>query len=191
MSEIKILLSRLADSARAAQAHYQVWFTLTRKGKALPEYHKDINDLRYVDFFHATNPGHYKIMIIELGCLFDTDARAASFRNLKKKLKEANKGHIVNKIDHALYGYEKLVSNILTIRSKLIAHKETDAKGIDIYKKYGVVPTKIGKLISICCSLINDINTELYGGDTILAPVTDRFEKATFRLLETLRNGRS
>jgi len=38
MSEIKNLLNRMADSARAAQGHYQVWFTLTRKGKALPEY---------------------------------------------------------------------------------------------------------------------------------------------------------
>lgn len=86
MSGLENLVRRITDSANAAQAHYQIWFTLRGKGKALPRFYDDVNDSRYVDFFHATNAGHYKLMFIELGCLFDPDDRAASIRNLKAAL---------------------------------------------------------------------------------------------------------
>jgi len=115
MDEIRYLLRRMADSANAAQAHYQIWFTLRGDGKALPEYLDDMNDSRYVDFFHANNAGHYKLMYIELGCLFDTDSRSASFRNLKTSLGERGYNPIIEKIDDALSQYTNLVSSILTI----------------------------------------------------------------------------
>lgn len=192
MDEIQYLLRRMADSANAAQAHYQIWFTLRGVGKALPEYLDDMNDCRYVDFFHASNAGHYKLMFIELGCLFDTDSRSASFRNLKTSLKENGCNSVIKKINASLSQYTKLVSSILTIRSKLIAHKEIGAESEDIHKKNGVIPNKIKELLDTSCSLINEIDSELFGNDRcILASELKRFEQATFSLLEVLRKGRS
>jgi hypothetical protein len=67
INEIKGLFDRIVDSVNAAQAHYQIWFTLRGQGKALPEFHSDMNDYRYVDFFEASNAGHYKLMFTRTG----------------------------------------------------------------------------------------------------------------------------
>jgi len=191
MDGIRKLLKRIADSVNAAQAHYQIWFTLRGQGKALPEYYDDMDDFRYVDFFHASNAGHYKLMYIELGCLFDSDTRAASMRNLKVKLAHAGLDELVNKISIALKDYEQLVSNILTIRSRLIAHKEIDVLSEEVHAKNGIIPNEVGKLIGICCALINELNEKLFHDQQPLACETYRFEQATFELLEVLRKGRS
>lgn len=191
MNDVRELLSRMADSVNAARAHYQIWFTLRGGGKALPEYHQDMNDYRYVDFFHASNAGHYKLIFIELGCLFDTDTRSASMRNLKRALVACGRKDITRGIDDVLSGYSELVSGILTIRSKLIAHKDIGAKSEDIQDQSNIVPNELRKLIDVCSGLISQINGELTGVGYTLAAVTDRFERATFELLKVLRNGRT
>ncbi|RLK44974.1 hypothetical protein [Cupriavidus plantarum] len=56
MKDLRQLLSRMADSVNAAGAHYQIWFTLRGEGKALSEYHQDMSDYRYVDFFMQAMP---------------------------------------------------------------------------------------------------------------------------------------
>lgn len=192
MEEVSALLRRLADTANAAQAHYQIWFALRGHGKALPRYYQDMNDFRYVDFFHASNAGHYKLMFLELGCLFDSDSRAASFRNLKNTL--AAKGHneLVARIDDILQPFSDLVSNALTIRSRLIAHRELSAASEVVHQENAVVPNDIGKLLLQCCTLINEIDAQISGGTGCrIATTSDRFERATLGLLEVIRNGRS
>lgn len=191
MENIKTLLTRMADSANAARAHYQIWFTLRGQGKALPEYYKDMNDYRYVDFFHANNAGHYKLLFIELGCLFDTDTRAASMRNLKQALTHGSRADIVERIDVTLQTYAELVSGVLTVRSKLIAHKEIGTISENVHAQSGIKPDEVGKLIDVSCALINNIHEELFGDMQPIAGITYRYEKATFELLKALRNGRS
>lgn len=191
MGDIRTLLTRMADSANAARAHYQIWFTLRGKGKALPEYYQDMNDYRYVDFFHANNAGHYKLLFIELGCLFDTDTRAASMRNLKQALIHSNRADIVKRIDVALQAYSDLVSGVLTVRSKLIAHKEIGSISENVHAQIGIIPDEVGKLIDVSCILINNIYEELFGVMQPIAGVTNRYEKATYELLKVLRKGRS
>lgn len=192
MEDVENLLTRIVDSANAAQAHYQIWFTLRGNGKALPAYYDDMNDYRYVDFFHASNSGNYKLMFLELGCLFDPDTRAASFRNLKASLEANGRNDLVVQINDRLAPFGELVSKALTIRSKLIAHKEVGASSVEVHKTNGVVPNEIGRLLNTCCELLNDIDADLFGENgTRRATVTDRFERATFSLLDVLRIGRS
>ncbi|NPU93973.1 MAG: hypothetical protein HPY82_18845 [Gammaproteobacteria bacterium] len=192
MNMIDELILRMADSANAARAHYQIWFTLRGEGKALPDYYSVMNDHRYVDFFHAINSGNYKLMYIELGCLFDTDSRAASFRNLKIELKNKGQENLVADIDKQLKPFNMLVSNILTIRAKLMAHKELGVDSEEVHRKNGVVPNDIGKLIDVCSDLINKTACEITGNNiSLIAAVSNRFEEATFDLLKVLRRGRS
>lgn len=192
MEEIRALLKRMSDSANAAQAHYQIWFTLRGHGKALPEYYDDMTDFRYVDFFHASNSGNYKLMFLELGCLFDSDTRAASFRNLKTSLTAEGHNDIVNCINSALTPFSELVANAITIRSRLIAHKEVGASSTEVHQSNSVIPDEVGNLLHVSCNLINDIDARLFGSTgCLLAATTDRFERATFELLEVLRRGRS
>ena len=192
MKEVENLLARIIDSANAAQAHYQIWFTLRGHGKALPDYYNDMNDYRYVDFFNASNSGNYKLMFLELGCMFDPDSRTASFRNLKTALESHGRSDLVALINDRLSPFSDLVSNALTIRSKLIAHKELGVSSEEVHQANGVVPNEIGKLLATSCELVNHIDASLFGDNGIRrASLTDRFEKATFSLLKVLRNGRS
>ena len=192
MDELRNLLNRVADSCNAARAHYQIWFTLRGEGKARSEYLGDMNESAYVDFFHANNSGHYKLMFIELGCLFDPDDRVASLSNLKVKLNEADFQELVEKINGTLGQHHDLVRNVLTIRSKLIAHKEIGADSETIHRQFGVVPDQVGKLLSECGALLNELNEEVFGCQSnLLAFSSNRYESATYALLEALRKGRS
>lgn len=192
MNDLDHLLKRISDSIEAGTAFYQIWFTLRGKGKALPEYFDDMNDYRYVDFFHAINAGTYRLMFIELGCLFDTDPRAASINNLKLKLIELNRQDLVSYIDCQLSSYSDMVKSIITIRSKLIAHKDLGAFSKSVYSKNGVIPDRIKDLLKVCCLLMNDLHEKLFGGSGVFcADETVRFEKATLKLLSVLRQGRS
>lgn len=193
MDDFRHLLDRVGDSVVAAQANYQIWYTLRVQGQALPEYYDDMNDYRYVDFFHVISTGAYKLMFIELGCLFDSDERSASMENLRKQLVQIGREDLAAKIQKSLRPFNKLVSNIITIRSKLMAHKELGACSEAIHSKFGVVPNQVGTLIMLCCSLLNEVNTEINNEfSTLLCSAdTQRFEQATFNLLRTLRSGRS
>ena len=193
MDDLEELLKRIGQSVTAAYAHYEMWFTLRGEGKALVDHYSEMNDHRYVDFFHAVNSGSYKLIFIELGCLFDTDDRSASIRNLKVKLAKLGRSDLVQRIDQRLEGYGGLVSNILTIRSKLMAHKEVGASSEAVHKKYGVVPNDIKALIEECCGTINEVREQATGSNqpAHCATTTGRFEDATFGLLNVLRNGRS
>ena len=152
-----------------------------------------MNDARYVEFFHVINTGTYKLIFIELGCLFDPDNRAASIRSLKDKLEEIGRKDLVEYLNNELSHYGGLVSKILTIRSKLMAHKEFGASSEDVHKSNGITPNEIGDLITTCCKVILEVYERLYGNSSELLCCTTsgRFEEAILQLLDVIRNGRS
>ena len=179
------------DSANAALGHYQIWFTLRGNGKAIDTYLDDMNDSRYVDFFHAANIGHYKLMFIEAGCIFDTDDRTNRLRKLKDLMNENGLSELALEFDNQLKPYNELVSNMLTIRSKLIAHKEAYVDPSELYEKHGIKPDDIKNLLNTIAELMHSLEKSLNGGASFSTiNVTDRWENATFGLLEVLRNGR-
>ncbi|TQV65681.1 hypothetical protein FKG94_28310 [Exilibacterium tricleocarpae] len=190
--ELKSCFDRVVASHTAATAHYQIWFTLRGKGKALETYYGDMNDRRYVDFFHAANSGNYKLMFIEAASLFDSDERAASIRKLKQLLSREGFGCISNEFDEKLRQYFNLVSNIKIIRSKIIAHKDIDTNPEDLYKKYGIIPNDIRDLLDVCGGLLQKAERAIannYSGSFVCT--TNRFERATYSILEALHNGRN
>lgn len=119
-----------------------------------------MDDYRYVDFFHASNSGHYKLMYIELGCAFDSDDRAASVRKLKEHLKDDGRTDLVDRIEQRLAPFDTLVRKVLIIRARLIAHKELDVDSRKLYKRLKIVPDDIGKLIATLSSLVNELYEE-------------------------------
>lgn len=192
MNQINVSLDRIADSLNAASAAYQIWFTLRGTGKALPDFLDDMNDYRYVDFFHASNSGHYKLMFIEIACLFDSNEGTDSIRNLKTMLESSGHESVATKISNELGKFSDLVSNMKTIRSRLIAHKESYVSPGDLYDKHKIKPDEIGQLIYETAKMINWTNKQINGEQSILiANETDRYEKATFNLLKVIKNGRS
>jgi len=190
--ELQECFDNVKDSVNAALGHYQIWFTLRGKGKAIDNYYNDMNDYRYVDFFRAANIAHYKLMFIEIGCIFDTDDRTDRFRRLRKLLKINGLNELSVKFGEHLNPYQALVSNILTVRSKLMAHKESGVEPLNLYQKNGIKSDSIKELILTLAELMNELESQLNGGASwsTVGP-TDRWGKATYGLLEVLRKGRN
>lgn len=179
------------DSVNASMGHYQIWFTLRGKGKAIEEYLGDMNDCRFVDFFFAANIGHYKLMFIEIACLFDSGGGSHRVRNLKSLMRPNGLDDLAEKFDKQLKPYDSLVSNIKTVRSKIIAHKDIGVDEEDLYKKHGIKPNEIKELLGTIASLMRELETVITGDASChsVGP-TDRWENATYNLLEVLRAGR-
>ncbi|WP_299599676.1 hypothetical protein [uncultured Microbulbifer sp.] len=190
--ELQECFANVKDSVNAALGHYQIWFTLRGKGKAIDEYLSVMNDYRYVDFFHAANIAHYKLMFIETGCIFDTDDRADRCMRLKELMIENGFRELAAKFDTNLKPFRKLVSNILTVRSKLIAHKESNVEPADLYGKHGIKPDDIKALLNELSELMGNLESLMNNGASwsSVGP-TDRWENATYGLLEVLREGRN
>ncbi|CAA0113517.1 Uncharacterised protein [Halioglobus japonicus] len=190
--ELRECFDNVKDSVNAALGHYQIWFTLRCKGKAIDEYYDDMNDYRYVDFFRAANIAHYKLIFIEAGCIFDTDDRTDRFRRLRELMNENGLSELSEKFKDRLKPYQTLASNILTVRSKLIAHKESGVEPPELYQKHGIRPDDIEELLLCLAGLMNELESELNGGaNWITVGPTERWENATYGLLEVLRKGRN
>jgi len=186
--ELVECFQHVRDSQNSALAHYQIWFTLRGKGKALDEYLDEMDDYRYNDFFHAANIGNYKLMFIETSCLFDSDDRTHNIRTLKSAMIQNGLAKLADRFDQELKPFTKLVSNIKTIRSKIIAHKEAYVDPNELYKKHGIKPNEIRDLLNTTAGLLVDLESKLtgdYSGHSV-GP-TDRWEQATFNLLDALR----
>lgn len=190
--EFQECFENVKDSVNAALGHYQIWFTLRGKGKAIDEYLSDMNDYRYVDFFKAANIAHYKLMFIEAGCIFDTDDRTDRFRRLRDLMAASGLEDLANKFSVRLTPYQNLVTDILTIRSKLIAHKEYGLEPSGLHQKHGIKPDEIKELLNILAELMRELESHLgNGGSCSTVGSTERWENATYGLLEVLRNGRN
>jgi hypothetical protein len=190
--ELAECFKHVRDSQNSALAHYQIWFTLQGKGKAIDTYLDDMNDYRYVDFFDAANSGNYKLMFIETACLFDSDDRTHNIRSLKALMTKNGLTDLVDEFNQKLKPFEKLVSNIKTIRSKVIAHKEAYVNPGELYREHGIKPDEIKDLLNTTAELLRELESKLTGDDSgHSVGITDRWEKATFNLLDVLRTGRS
>lgn len=185
---MKELISRVSESATAAHAHFQVWSALRGDGKALPKYFDDLNDHRYVDFFYVSGSAHYKLIFIELGCLFDSDPKSASFRALKSKLLQEGMIEDAAELEASLVEYSDLVSRIITIRSKLMAHKEVGVTSESVHEQDGgISPNQISALIAASCKAINKVTRKVcVEGSIPYVLESNRVERATLALLEVL-----
>lgn len=184
--ELEECFRDVRNSANAAMAYYQIWFTLRGEGKAIDTYLDVMNDTSYFDFFHAANIGNYKLMFIEAGCLFDSDPRSKSIKTFKQLLTKNNLTTLENLLDERLSPYKELVSNIKTIRSKLIAHKDSEVEEKSLYKKHGIKPDDIKELLNTTADTLSEIEHELFGFSSSTSS-TDRWEEATFNLLKALK----
>jgi len=190
--ELVECFKHVRNSQNSALAHYQIWFTLRGKGKAIEEYIDDMNDYRYVDFFHAANSGNYKLMFIEASCLFDSDDRTHNIRALKSVMIKNGLTELADRFDQELKPFATLVSDIKTIRSRIIAHKEAYVDPSELYKKHGIKPDEIKDLLNTTAELLRDLESILTNNSSghSVGP-TDRWERATFNLLDALRTERS
>lgn len=183
MSTSLNILFHLIEEATAATTHFQVWWALRQR--ALPEFYDTMNDPEYVEFFHASNSAHYKLIFVALGKVFDTDTRAAGVAQLKVALKAQGMSAVVEAIEAEMAPFRTHVERTLTIRNRSLVHNEYAATRKDVYEENAITPNEIRDLISATAEMINGVAAAL--GQSFRVPSSRRFEDATLNMLTRLR----
>ena len=185
MPTSKVIVARLLDECISARAHFQVWWALGNR--ALPKYYETMSDFSHVDFFHASNSGHFVLYLLSLGKLFDNNDRVASVKVLRESLRAEGKTSQANRIASELKPLAPLVIRVMRIRNRLIAHNDLATNADDLFRKHGVSPNDLRELIDITSSLVNDAARELGLAERIFD--SKRYEAATLSMLEALSLG--
>jgi hypothetical protein len=186
MTTAREITESLIEEGIAARAHFQVWWAL--RNLALPQHHATMNDLGYVDFFHAANSGHYVLFFLYLSKIFDRDPRVAGIAELKRSL--ASEGHNVEakELGDELAPYIDHVRRILAIRNRSVVHTEMAVSREKVYELNGITPNEIRELIDATCHAINGVARKLGIGNVIFE--SNRTQEATLCMLEILERGR-
>jgi hypothetical protein len=144
-----------------------------------------MNKWEYVDFFHLSNSGHYKMIFFALSKVFDRDTRASGFASLKAALHAENRAALAEYVEAELSPLTARVARIDTIRNQTVAHNQTGLIRKEIYEANGVTPNEIRELIDKTCTVINQVARELGMSEIIFESM--RFEEATLALLKALQ----
>ncbi|MFZ2207075.1 MAG: hypothetical protein WAV22_00240 [Porticoccaceae bacterium] len=185
MSKAKEIACTLIEEGIKARAHFQVWWAL--RNKALPKYYDAMNDFAYVDFFHAANSGHYTLFFLSLAKIFDRDSRVAGLKEFRHALRAEGMNKSALAISRALKPHQEIVRRVMAIRNKSVTHNEHGITRCEVYKLNGVTPNELRDLIDATCKSINEAAWEL--GINNLIFDSDRTERATLNMLETLSKG--
>lgn len=185
MSEARVIANTLIEEGIAARGHFQVWWTL--RNKALPRFYDTMNNLEYVDFFHASNAGHYKLFLLALSKIFDRDTRVAGLSEFRRALSEEGRNDLAQYIEQRLSPFHDRIKAVVGIRSQSLVHNERSLSREQVYQLNGITPNQIGELIDETCGAINHVASKLGITNTIFD--SDRAECATMKMLEVLERG--
>ncbi len=185
MSEVHRILDDLMEEGGAATAHFHTWWTL--RNVALPEFYDTMNDLSHVDFFHASNSGHYKLFFLALSKIFDRDYRVSGISHLKEALRQDGYPQLADELEAKLVPLGSVVSRVMRIRNKTIVHNERALSREKVYDINGITPNEIRQLIHSTCEAINSVAHGLGLSNRISEG--ERHERATMAMLQTLRKG--
>ena len=176
----------------SAQGAYEVWYTLTGKDKGWEQYSAELQG-KYSDFFRLVCNAQFKVMFIDIACLFDCDSRTPSFHTLKKLLRNGGYDDTAQRIECAVSSHKHLIDSIREgYRNKRIAHHDTTCTEEQLLEKSGVTPNEIKSLLKTFNKLLKGAygDVSLSNGFYPIASL-DRFERATFQLLRDLESART
>jgi len=185
MNEAIKIAKTLIEEGIAARGHFQVWWVL--RNKALPRFYETMDNLGYVDFFHASNSGHYKVFLLALSKIYDRDPRVAGLKEFRRALTVAGRADLADYIKQSLLPFNDKIKEFLRIRSQTLVHNERALSRNKVYKINGITPNQICELIDTTCMVINKVSAELGINNTIFN--SDRGIQATLRMLEVLERG--
>lgn len=188
MASSQEIIHTLVEEGNAAKAHYQVWWAL--RNRALPDFYSVMNNESVRLFFHASNAGHYKLMFVALGKIFDSDSRASGLRALKKALRSEGMGPVADQIEADLASVSGLVEKVLVLRNRTVVHNEQDLPRDQAYQlNGGVTANQVRDVINAVGEAINSAAEAI--GYPCRVGISNDFEDATLKMLGILRAGQA
>ena len=186
-SELNRVFWALMEEGSATRAHFHTWWAL--RNLALPDHLDTMNNYEYVDFFHVSNSGNYKLFFVALSKIYDRDNRTAGISKLKEELSKAGHSDVADEVSRRVGAHKKLIRKVLNIRNQSISHNQADMPRVKVYKINDVTPDEIRELIDVTCETINYVSNALGQSNFISGP--ERYEKAVLKMLETLDRGQT
>lgn len=182
MRDINKTIEDIEASVLKAEAAVQLWWGINHHGK---NDHLDaMNDLNYVDFFHAVIPLLLQGILINLSRVFDKASDLSGVKSLKEDLTAIGKLDAVTDIDAVLKKHESAVKSIKGIRDQSVAHSK-HAKSVDqIYQENPITPDQMKELISTIKEVI-EIASKCIGRNSNIL-LSQRYLDATLNLLGVL-----
>ena len=175
------VIKDLVQEGMAAKASYQIWSALRQD--AFPDYEDILKQPDYYDFFSASSPAHFKVIIISLGKIFDSSQGTSKIDYLKEALNKANRDDLVTYIEEKLGNQDEILRKIKNIRNKSIAHNQRNLSKQEIYKKNPIEPDELRPFIDETCEVINQLAQEFCLSTMF---TSDRAKQSTLKVLRTL-----
>lgn len=185
MSEIHTILDHLMEEGTAATVHFHTWWAL--RNLAIPQFYETMNDLSHVDFFHASNSGHYKLFFLALSKIFDRDSRVSGISHLRETLRQNGYPKLADELETKLVPLRSAVSRVMSIRNRTIVHNERELSREKIYDLNGITPNEIRQLINSTCDAIDSVADGIGLSNRISSG--ERHERATLAMLKSLQKG--
>ncbi|OEY67517.1 hypothetical protein BG841_14465 [Marinobacter sp. X15-166B] len=177
MSEV--ILSRLAEAATEARAHYQVWWAIEHDGRK--SFLAQLN--HYYDFFEATRIAHFRAMIVAAWKPFDSNSRTASF----SALLNSNPSFLTPGLETAIRAHiapSKMITALHQVRHLFVAHRNAAQTAEKIFRRADVTPFQLSDLIDGSADIVRELQRS--SGITNTVFESDRGYKSTIELFEAL-----
>jgi len=185
MSKSSTIAFTLWEEGTAAREHFQIWWTL--RNLSLPNYYNVMNRPQYVDFFHASNIGHYRLFLLALSKIFDPNHTSRGINGFKAALTSEGKIELVEYLEKQLSPFNDRIESVIKIRNKSLVHNDRELSRYRVYEINRIRIDEIHELIDVTCNTINFVLRNLGAGNLIFDD--NLLEKATLNLLDVLSKG--
>ncbi|MEL6092684.1 hypothetical protein [Plesiomonas shigelloides] len=176
------ILCDIEDSLLKAEASYQLWWGITHHG--INDYYSALNDLNYVDFFHASTPIYLQSIFICLSKIFDRAGDLSGIRSLKRELAAIGQESVSDEISAVLERNVNKIRSIKGIRDQSIGHRKTSKDADDIYTENPITPNEIKALIDDLKIVVKLASEPFERKSNVLS--SQRYLDATIKLMAAL-----
>ena len=182
MRDINKTLEDLEDSVLKAEASYQIWWGLTHHG--MSDYLGNMNNLKYVDFFHASIPIFLQSIFLNLSRVFDRAGDLSGVKALKADLVSLGHTKAAAEIEAQLLPHSQSIKSVKGIRDQSIGHKKHHKTTDQIYQENPLTPDQIRDLIEAVKRSLDIATKAIERRSNQL--LSDRYVTATIELLASL-----
>ena len=157
--DVQEAVRRVRQEASAARAFFHTWNELNL-ARGDPRLRATMSDCKYVDFFHVSLAGNFRLMFLSLSSLFDRNSKALSLRAVSKALKNEGYVEVAYKVNKLYSIHKDTIVGIQHIRNKSIVHNDPVSTE-SVFGDVSITPNAIIELIDAVCLLLNEVLSEL------------------------------
>jgi hypothetical protein len=174
MDKIKLYIENLHYTIVVASLNFDVYRDLT-SDKTRPQYVDIMN--AYLDFFEASIHAHFVAVVVALYRLYEKRSKKDTY-NISDLIKLIEKQGALSKVKitevKQIYKYaEPIWEKICILRNNCFAHLSVKSSIKEFFKKAGLKPKDVGKLIDLSEEILNIISYEI-AGNTFVSKKSQR-----------------